>query len=240
MLCTLCDRVNVIQRSHDYSDGEAGAHQRLGSDASAREPGRDRPRERTLHERGAAASYCRPRQARRFLLGRRGGYWRRCPPRGGMKTSNVHLARARAQARMRMGATPTPQRRIAFRLVRSGRAMVHKDPVSVASYARGLLDPRLDAKKLIAKLTVARPRRAPSRRDYSTRQTWWSRSQTEAFWPGSDHGPSVTPRDRYPVRDENPAPAGFSLDAPGRNRTYDLWLRRPALYPLSYERARPV
>ena len=34
--------------------------------------------------------------------------------------------------------------------------------------------------------------------------------------------------------------AGLSLDAPGRNRTYDLWLRRPALYPLSYERARPV
>jgi hypothetical protein len=26
--------------------------------------------------------------------------------------------------------------------------------------------------------------------------------------------------------------------APGRIRTYDLWLRRPALYPLSYERAR--
>jgi hypothetical protein len=24
--------------------------------------------------------------------------------------------------------------------------------------------------------------------------------------------------------------------APGRNRTYDLWLRRPTLYPLSYER----
>jgi hypothetical protein len=32
----------------------------------------------------------------------------------------------------------------------------------------------------------------------------------------------------------------FATVAPGRNRTYDLWLRRPALYPLSYERARPV
>jgi hypothetical protein len=42
-----------------------------------------------------------------------------------------------------------------------------------------------------------------------------------------------------PEKDESPAFARFSLDAPGRNRTCDLWLRRPALYPLSYERALP-
>ena len=39
---------------------------------------------------------------------------------------------------------------------------------------------------------------------------------------------------------KSPFLRGF-FDAPGRNRTYDLWLRRPALYPLSYERvSQPV
>jgi hypothetical protein len=47
----------------------------------------------------------------------------------------------------------------------------------------------------------------------------------------------ITTCDRTPVRDESPGLPGLSPDAPGRNRTYDLWLRRPALYPLSYERA---
>lgn len=66
-----------------------------------------------------------------------------------------HVQLARRRARIAMERTPTPERRVLFRLVRSGPAHVRMKPENVAAHMRGLTDPRLDAKKLVSKLRVA-------------------------------------------------------------------------------------